>query len=289
MPYMSSGIMCLIQNKQITAICALYICYMCLIPFLIYVPYNVPNRTVKAAKTGRQKGYIAGKEGNMDINKLTAKFMEALKEAKEEVKTGTVTKVSISNKNSKMGEVPSVSILPILTCPGRCKGTCGKDCYAAKLANLRPSVLKSYARNTALLMLRPDLYWQGVNYAMAGVRYFRYHVSGDILDKKYFGKMVDSAIKNPHCEILAFTKRYEIVNAWIKENGSLPKNLHILFSGWENLKPVNPYKLPETNVFGKEGPKEEWKVCGGNCFNCACRGLGCWKAEPGDVVAFKKH
>ena len=41
---MSSGIMCLIQNKQILAICALYICYMCLIPFLNYVPYTIDNK-----------------------------------------------------------------------------------------------------------------------------------------------------------------------------------------------------------------------------------------------------
>ena len=225
----------------------------------------------------------------MDINKVTEKFNQALKEAKQEVKARTVKTVSISNKNSKMGEVASVSTLPLITCPARCKGTCGPDCYAAKLANLRPQVLKSYARNTALLMLRPELYWQGINYAMAGVRFFRFHVSGDILNSEYFENMIQAARNNGHCEILAFTKRFEIVNAWIRENGPLPSNLHILFSGWQNLKPVNPYKLPETNVFGKEGPKEDWKVCGGNCFSCACRGLGCWKATTGDIVAFRKH
>ena len=218
-----------------------------------------------------------------------AKFKAALETARQEVKAGKVTTVSISNRNSKMGEVPSVSTLPFITCPARCKGTCGADCYAAKFANMRPSVLKSYARNTALALYRPIKYWQDIDTAMKGCRFFRFHVSGDIINKEYFSNVVDCAINNPACEVLLFTKRYEIVNAYIKAFGSLPSNLHVLFSGWENLRPINPYKLPETNIFGKEGPQEDWKVCGGNCFNCACRGLGCWKATTGETVAFKKH
>lgn len=216
------------------------------------------------------------------------KFLNALREAKEEVKAGTVNSVSISKGNTKMGAVPSVSLLPFLTCPDRCAKTCGSDCYAAKIANMRTSVLKSYARNTALLMLKPDLYWQGVKYAVAGCRFFRFHVSGDILNGKYFDKMVETARENTHCEILAFTKRFEIVNAWIKANGDLPENLHILFSGWESMKPINPYKQPETNVYNKT-PNDDWLLCGGNCFECGCRGVGCWQAKKGDVIAFKKH
>ena len=222
--------------------------------------------------------------------KILQKFTAALKEAKEEVKAGSVTTVSISNENRKMGAVPSVSLLPFLTCPARCKETCGGDCYAAKLANFRISVLKSYARNTALLMLRPDLYWAGINYTMKGTRFFRFHVSGDMTGKDYFEHMVKAAKENPHCMILAFTKRFEVVNAWIKEHGELPENLKILFSGWENLKPVNPHNLPETNVYSKgHEPQPEWLLCGGNCFECGCRGVGCWQARKGDVIAFEKH
>jgi hypothetical protein len=90
--------------------------------------------------------------------KVMAKFQESLKEAKEEVKAGKITAASISTDNIKMGAVPSVSLLPFITCPGRCKNTCGAECYAAKIANMRGTVLKSYARNTALLMIKPALY-----------------------------------------------------------------------------------------------------------------------------------
>ena len=222
--------------------------------------------------------------------KVLAKFREALSEAMEEVKAGTVKTVSISNNNSKMGAVSSVSTLPFITCPARCADSCGSICYAAKLANLRPSVLKSYARNTALAMLRPDLYFAQINVAVMAVRYFRFHVSGDIMNAAYFGKMVEIAVNNPHTEILVFTKRFEIVNAWMDENGDLPANMHVLFSGWENMSPITPHSLPETNVFGSEDEiRDNWKICGGNCFECACRGVGCWQAGKGDIVAFKKH
>ena len=228
------------------------------------------------------------KKRNFYTVEIIRKFVAALKAAKEEVKAGTVNTVSISKGNVKMGAVASVSLLPFLTCPGRCKGTCGRECYAAKIANLRASVLKSYARNTALYLLRPDLYWAGVKYAVKGCRFFRFHVSGDIPTAAYFQEMVNTALDNPHCQILAFTKRYEIVNAWINENGELPGNLHILFSGWEDMAPVNPHSLPETNVYEQE-PDESWLLCGGNCFECGCRGVGCWQAQKGDIIAFKKH
>lgn len=222
--------------------------------------------------------------------KVMDKFTTALNEAKKEVESGMVKTVSISSGNVKMGAVPSVSTLPFITCPSRCKGTCGSACYAAKIANMRPSVLKAYARNTALAMLKRDLFWAGINYALMGARFFRFHVSGDILNRDYFDRMVKAAATNPHCEILVFTKRYEIVNAWMDENGDLPENLHILFSGWTNLEPINPHDLPETNIFTDEqGPKDEWLVCGGNCYECGCRGVGCWQAKKGQTVAFKKH
>lgn len=218
------------------------------------------------------------------------KFLSALNESIAAVKAGELVKVSISNANSKMGAVASVSLLPFLSCPGRCAGTCGAKCYAAKLANLRPNVLKSYANNQALAMYAPDLFWAQVNVAVMAVRYFRFHVSGDILNADYFRRMIETACNNPKTEILVFTKKYELVNAWIDENGSLPANLHILFSGWDNLEPENPHQLPETTVYKTEDEiRDDWKLCGGNCFNCAMRGVGCWNLNHGEKLAFKLH
>lgn len=239
-----------------------------------------------AQKKENCKGYYT--------DKILEKFTEAYKEAVELVNNDNSITVRISNGNSKMGDVASVSTIPFVTCPARCKGTCGVKCYAAKIANLYTSVLKSYAINTALAIHKPDVYWNGIDTACKAVRYFRFHVSGDIINGTYFERMIETAVNNPKTEMLCFTKRYEIVNTYIRNHGGdvncIPENLHILFSGWTNLKTVNPYDMPETNVFKEEAEiQDNWKLCGGNCFNCACRGVGCWQLKTGETVAFKMH
>ena len=223
------------------------------------------------------------------------KFAAALNDAKQLVKTGADTRVRISQANSKMGAVASVSLLPFLTCPGCCAKTCGIKCYAAKLANLRPAVLRSYAINTALAILAPAEYWSQVNAAAAGVRFFRFHVSGDIMTNAYFHHIVETAENNIHTEFLVFTKAFDAVNAWLDAGKTIPENLHVLFSGWTNLKPENPHGLPETNVIPRNVSDawydlpEGWTLCSGNCYNCAISGAGCWNAKSGETIAFKMH
>lgn len=222
--------------------------------------------------------------------KVLNKFGTALNAAKAAVKAGEETQVRFSGGNSKMGAVASVSTLPFFTCPGICKDTCGKKCYAAKLANLRPNVLHNYAVNTALAIYKPVEYWRQVGEYVKGCRFFRFHVSGDIINAAYFRHMVEVALDNPHCEMLVFTKRYSVVNEWIDANGELPVNFHVLFSGWQGLQPDNPHNLPETNVYSCDAEfNDSWLTCGGNCFECGCRGVGCWQAKNGDVIAFKMH
>ena len=222
------------------------------------------------------------------LNCLLSWFGIVLKAIKEHKSISKM--VSISFSNSKMGKVASVSLLPLLSCPKRAKETCGCKCYALKLALLRKTVRNAYAKNQAIAKYAMKSYFKAVDETMKTVRFFRYHVSGDILNRKYFDFMVKSAISNPHCEILVFTKQYEIVNEWIDKNGSVPKNLHILFSGWTNLKPINPHNLPETMVYIKdEDINPDWNLCGGNCLDCAIKGCGCWNAENGETIAFKMH
>lgn len=221
---------------------------------------------------------------------ILRKFLTALREAREAVKSGEDLALRVSDRNDKMGLIPSVSILPFMTCPAICRGTCGKSCYAAKLANLRPSVLSSWAHNTALVTLRPEVYWQQVREVLALSRFFRFHVGGDIINRAYLEQVISAAKDFPHCEILIFTKRYDLVNSWIDENGDLPENLHLHLSGWDGKRPPNPHHLPETNVYGrKEEPDPSWLLCGSHCETCACRGLGCWQSKKGDVIAFEKH
>ena len=219
-----------------------------------------------------------------NMKKAAAAYTDMVKA----VKAGNNLNVTISYGNIKMGAIPSVSLLPGMTCPATCKETCGVDCYAWKIALIRSNVMKSYAKNTAIATLQPDIYWTQVKAAAIGSRWFRFHVAGDIPTSDYFNRMIQLVKELHNTTFLCFTKRYEIVNSWIEKNGSLPNNLKLLFSGWDGMKPVNPYNLPETTVYKSE-PSESWLLCGGNCFECSCRGCGCWKAEKGETIAFKLH
>lgn len=203
-----------------------------------------------------------------------------------------VKRVSISRGNVKMGAIPSVSLPPIKTCPAGCP--CAKKCYAAKICRLRPNVRQCYENNLELYYSAPARYWDGVRKAAKMTRYFRFHVSGDIVDGLYFFDMVITAEMNPETQFLAFTKKYDIVNEYMdRHNGELPGNLHVIFSRWDpawNAKIRNPHGLPTSAViFRGENGDEYDKICPGNCFECACKGVGCWTLEKGETIAFYEH
>ena len=197
--------------------------------------------------------------------------------------------VKISNGNSKMGKIPSVSLPAGLTC--RCDCECNKKCYAKRLERLRPAVRKAYQSNYYLLINNPETYWREVEASIMMSRFFRFHVSGDITDESYLVHMIEIAARNPHCEILCFTKRYEIVNKvlleWVK-----PENLHLILSGWKGLDMFNPFDLPEAHVRYKDGTttaREDAIECTGNCARCAITDGGCWTLQRGEQVVFNEH
>ena len=197
-------------------------------------------------------------------------------------------KVSISKGNSKMGFIPSVSLPPITTCAAGCK--CAKKCYAAKLCKLRPNVRKAYQGNLDALLEDEENYWYQVNHAVRMSKYFRFHVSGDIVDYHYFESMVLTAEQNPGTTILAFTKQYEIVNHAIDSGVNIPDNLKIIFSNWGSWKCENPHNLPVCEIILKgTAPADNWKICGGNCTECACAGIGCWELKNGETIAIYEH
>jgi hypothetical protein len=197
-------------------------------------------------------------------------------------------KISISPGNRKMGAIPSVSLPPIITCPKNCP--CAKKCYAAKLCRIYPSVKRAYQNNLDILNNNELEYWQQVQRAAKMTKYFRYHVSGDIPDAHYFNWMIATAETVPETQFLAFTKKYDIVNNAISNGLHIPKNLHVIFSEWEGMTTPNPHNLPTAAVIFKgQQPRADWKICGGNCAECACQGVGCWELKSGETIAFYEH
>lgn len=217
-----------------------------------------------------------------------------------------MSNVKISPGNSKLGSIPSVSLPAGTTCRTDCE--CYKKCYAQKLERMRPSVKNAYKHNLDLLQQSPGIYWREVEASIMMSRFFRFHVSGDIPDEYYLSRMVEIARRNPHCEILCFTKKYEFVADRItlmlaandifgKEVKNdywevIPKNLHIILSGWKGLEMYNPYNLPEAHVRYKDGTttaKPTAKECSGNCTECLLTEGGCWTLKSGEQVVFNEH
>ena len=197
--------------------------------------------------------------------------------------------VKISKGNSKLGAIPSVSLPSIKTCRN-C--ACQEKCYAQKLERLRPSVKNAYEHNLGVLLSDPTTYWREVEASVMMSRFFRFHVSGDIPNAAYLENMAAVAGRNSHCEILCFTKRYEMVNEFIQKNGELPSNLHMIFSGWVGLDMANPFSLPEAHVRYRDGSttaREDAIECGGNCTECALTEGGCWNLQKGQQVIFNEH
>lgn len=197
--------------------------------------------------------------------------------------------VKISKGNSKLGAIPSVSLPSIKTCRN-C--ACQEKCYAQKLERLRPAVRNAYQHNLEVWLKDPETYWREVEASIMMSRFFRFHVSGDIPSFKYLVNMVEIARRQPHCEILCFTKKYNLVNELIEQVGELPGNLHMIFSGWVGLEMANPFSLPEAHVRYRDGSttaREDAIECSGNCTECALTEGGCWSLQKGQQVVFNEH
>ncbi len=197
--------------------------------------------------------------------------------------------VSISKGNEKMGIIPSVSLPSGITCR---PCACMQKCYARRIERLRKSVREAYQNNYQILVKEPEVYWREVEAAIMLSRYFRFHVSGDIPDANYLANMVRIAQRNAHCQILCFTKRYELVNEYLAAGGVWPDNLHMVFSAWVGLPMVNPFSLPEAHVRYRDGSTTaapNARQCSGNCTECAVTDGGCWALKNGEQVLFNEH
>lgn len=201
-----------------------------------------------------------------------------------------MSNVKISAGNAKLGSIQSVSLPSGETCIKNCE--CNKKCYARRIEKLRPAVRQAYQHNYILLQEHPDIYWREVEASIMMSRFFRFHVSGDIPDDVYFAHMIEIAERNQHCEILCFTKKYDIINQYLDSGGVIPCNLHIVLSGWKGLEMHNPYNLPEAHVRYRNGEttaKPEAKECGGNCVDCIRTEGSCWSLKQGEQVVFNEH
>ena len=204
-----------------------------------------------------------------------------------------MAKLTISRKSKKLGSIPSINIPPILTC--RKDAPCSKLCYATKGTFTYKKVKTSHLENYIAYQEDQQMFFKKIdNFLNDDViiyKYFRWHMSGDIIDMNYLYGMVKLAKKNKKTKFLAFTKKFDLVNMYLSINGQLPKNLTIVFSAWDNgFKVDNPYNLPIAYVDFKNkrlNPEipEDAKVCKNDCSTCRI----CWNLKEGESTILHQH
>lgn len=209
-------------------------------------------------------------------------------------------RMCISDGNKKIGRVMNVSLPPVMSC-GNCKG-CKHFCYDIKACLQYPhTVIDARIRNWIILKRDRDEFFRRIERAISRRRanfYFRWHVSGDIIDANYLERMIEIAKAHPEFVFWTYTKMYDLVNEYVRTHGgsreaAIPSNLHIMFSEWDGMEMPNPYNFPIFTVQLKDGNKnheEEFFAtlyhCPGNCDVCKANGRGCLAGE--DTVA-KEH
>lgn len=221
------------------------------------------------------------------IKNLLNSFNLITKEYEAKLENNETVTACISCGNRKIGRVMNFSLAPIITCGHRC-AVCMHECYDIKACIQYKAVMNARIRNTVLARkAREDM----MNFIIAKCarrkknKYFRWHVSGDIIDIDYFDWMVKIARMFPEFRFWTYTKQYEIVNEYVKNHGgdrftALPDNLVVMFSRWDGIEMINPYNFPEfyavhEDLIDKVLSESEDVYCCGNCEKCIEKQTGC--------------
>ncbi|MBQ8619108.1 MAG: hypothetical protein IJ418_16550 [Clostridia bacterium] len=199
--------------------------------------------------------------------------------------------VHISKGVTKLGAaIPSVSLPPVLSC--RQDAPCYSKCYARKGRFAFSHNKSLLQRNLDIWNEDRDSFERDVTIAAFHSRFFRWHSAGDIPDEAYLDMMVRVAKQLTNTKFLCFTKKYEMVNDYLKNHKMFPANLSIVLSAWGSFVPDNPFNLPIAYVRFKheqtEIPPSAFQ-CSNYCGDCVMSGCSCWDLKSGQSVCFNEH
>lgn len=192
----------------------------------------------------------------------------------------------LSKGNSKIGNILNANVPAGVTCAegAPCKG---QGCYALKGTYLFKNVQARYQENLKSYLNDPvQTMGDILDQIPEGKElYFRWHSSGDIVDRQYLVMMIFIARSRPMVKFLAFTKKYDLVNEALKAYDK-PDNLTIVFSHWAGFPMHNPKGLPVTAVVElSDITTDHMTICPGDCRDCKA----CWNLKKLQGVAFHKH
>ena len=194
-------------------------------------------------------------------------------------------RIRISKGNIKMGLIPSVSLPAIKTCGNV---PCTRDCYVVRNMYHGPygkNIIKSHSANLELLTTdREEYFFQLENWILKHKpSLFRFHVSGDFIDKDHMVRTVNLARKLPYTGFLVFSKRHE----WFPHPRMVPCNMALIASLWPGWsKRPKGYRVAFMQDGNEDRIPNNAIHCPGNCETC----WACWSLRKlRRDVYFVKH
>ncbi len=188
-------------------------------------------------------------------------------------------RLKVSLRNSKLGEIPNLSLTPGRSCVKNIP--CFTDgCYANNAYKRYPNVKNAWDSNFEFYSENPlKFFWEFREWFEGNnPERFRLFVGGDFPDGLFYLLFEHFARDHSSTDFLVFTKRYEYDFSY------KPKNLQVILSTWPGHPlPLNT-GLPWSWIEGDDRIPETYFRCPGNCFDCD---HVCWGTEV-DVV-FPKH
>lgn len=193
--------------------------------------------------------------------------------------------VRISPGNSKLGEVPNISLPPGLTCKESVSCRTG-GCFAMRLFRY-PRTVRAWLYNLNLWLVDPILFKRSlIDYLQTNTpSKFRWHVGGDLPDREYFNMVIEMGFRFPHTKFLIFTKRTDLV--FPRDAARIPPNLTLIFSMWPGDPLPDPaYRLNFAFSWLEEDERKppQHDICKGQCSSC----FSCWGRKDKDII-FKRH
>ena len=206
--------------------------------------------------------------------------------------------------NSKTGKAGNYNLPIEYTCKHNAPCYQTAACYACNGCYNFHDNQAMYSENLKFFMLASDEEFISAVVAFIDenrLQLFRYFTCGDIPNTRFLFLMTEIAKRRPAVKFWSYTKKYEIVNNFLKSGKTLPENLVIVFSHWLNddgtyFPMENPFNLPTSEYIpmGKEYLAESvTHVC--PCSNpesietCATCDHPCYTLKPGESMALMEH
>lgn len=143
-----------------------------------------------------------------------------------------------------------------------------KGCYAQRYEKLRPGLVKALERNEEIFVDK-DFQVENIPFKI-----IRFHSFGELINRTHLNNIIKLVLSNPDTHFTLWTKRVNIIHAYLNDGGIIPSNLKLIYS---NPSLNNERKTPPKgfhsvfNVFESKFIKEnEIDInCGGkSCKDC---------------------